>query len=211
MATFACFDVETTSLDPTNGRVIEVAVVRIERDGAPAGEWTTLVDGETGNLGRTDIHGIRQAWLKDAPRFADIAGDLTHELAGCVPVAHNSSFDVGFLHAEWRRARLGSLHLKAVDTVPMARSLGLPGQLGKLADDLGTPLVDAHQALDDARALAAVLVVMLDRGGKPHDVPPFELRRSYPKPSGLVRHRPSPGTPIHWSTEPLPGQQRLDL
>ena len=38
MATFACFDVETTRLDPTDGRVIEVAVVRVERDGAPAGE-----------------------------------------------------------------------------------------------------------------------------------------------------------------------------
>ncbi len=58
MATFACFDVETTRLDPTDGRVIEVAVVRIERDGAPAGEWTTLVDAGTDDLGRTDIHGI---------------------------------------------------------------------------------------------------------------------------------------------------------
>ncbi len=195
METFACFDVETTSLNPTNGRVIEVAVVRIERDGTPAGEWTTLVDAGTDNLGRTDIHGIRQAWLKDAPCFADIAGDLTDELSGCVPVAHNSSFDVGFLHAEWQRARLGRdlgpLHLEAVDTVPLARSLGLPGQLGKLADALGTPLVDAHQALDDARALAAVLVVMLDRGGKPHHVPPFRhRRRPLLEPSGRVRHRP---------------------
>ncbi|MEC8814453.1 MAG: hypothetical protein VYA92_01435 [Actinomycetota bacterium] len=80
MVTFACFDVETTRLDSTEGRVIEVAVARVERDGTPAGEWTTLVDGGTDDLGRTDIHGIRQAWLEDAPCFADIAGDLTDEL-----------------------------------------------------------------------------------------------------------------------------------
>ena len=190
MATFACFDVETTRLDPTDGRVIEVAVVRIERDGAPAGEWTTLVDAGTDDLGRTDIHGIRRAWLEDAPCFADIAGDLTDELSGCVPVAHNAGFDLGFLRAEWQRADLGSLDLEAVDTVPLARSLGLPGRLGRLAEALGTPLVDAHQALDDARALAGVLVALLDRGGVPPSLPIFGPPLFRPSPSGRVRHRP---------------------
>ena len=42
--TFACFDVETTGLDPAGGHVIEVAVVRIRHDGTMVGEWTTLVD-----------------------------------------------------------------------------------------------------------------------------------------------------------------------
>ena len=190
MVTFACFDVETTRLDSTEGRVIEVAVARVERDGTPAGEWTTLVDGGTDDLGRTDIHGIRQAWLEDDPCFADIAGDLTDELSGCVPVAHNAGFDLGFLRAEWRRADLGTLDLEAVDTVPLARSLGLPGRLGRLAEAVGTPLVDAHQALGDARALAGVLVALLDRGGVPPSLPVFGPPLFRPSPSGRVRHRP---------------------
>ncbi len=218
MLTFACFDVETTGLDPAGGRVIEVAVVRIQRDGTPAGEWTTLVDAGATDLGRTDIHGIRRAWLEDAPCFADIAGDLTDQLSGCVPVAHNARFDLGFLRAEWRRADLGYLDMEAVDTVPLARSLDLPGQLGKLADALGTPLVDAHQALDDARALAGVLVALLDRGVEPPSLPVFGPPPDGPQPSGLVRHRPPPGAPIHWWEDPnhdwsadRAEQQRLDF
>ena len=191
--TFACFDVETTGLDPDGGRVIEVAVVRIQRDGTVVGEWTTLVDAGDTDLGRIDIHGIRRPWLADAPGFGAIAGDLAHELSGCVPVAHNARFDVAFLRAEWNRSGLGSLDLDAVDTLQMARQLGYPGRLARLAEALGVPLVDAHQALDDTRALACVLVALLDSGGVlPSPLPAFWPPLLTPAPSGQVALRPTP-------------------
>ena len=191
MPTFACFDVETTGLDPAGGRVIEVAVVRIQRDGTPAGEWTTLVDAGATDLGRTDIHGIRLHWLEGAPSFDSIAGDLAHQLSGCVPVAHNAGFDASFLRSEWGRAGLGSLDLEAVDTLPMARQLSYPGRLGLLAEALGVPLHDAHRALDDTRALAAVLVALLDRGAVVSSFPIFGPPLLTPAPSGRVAHRPA--------------------
>jgi len=190
--TFACFDVETTGLDPSAERVIEVAVVRVERDGTPAGEWTTLVDAGVTDLGRTDIHGIRHHWLEGAPSFGSIAGDLARQLSGCVPVAHNSSFDASFLRSEWGRAGLGPLDLEAVDTLPMARQLGYPGRLGLLAEALGVPLQDAHRALDDTRALAAVLVALLDRGAVVSSLPIFGPQLFTPAPSGRVANRPPP-------------------
>ncbi len=187
---YACFDVETTRLDPASGHVIEVAVVRIHADGTPAGEWTTLINAGTTDVGRTDIHGIRPEWLPDAPRFAEIAGDLAGQLDGCVPVAHNAPFDVGFIVEEWGRAGLGKLDLAAVDTLPLARELDLPGRLGRLAPALEVPLDDAHQALDDTRALAGVLVALLERGAHPPSSPIFGPPLLTPTPSGRALHRP---------------------
>ena len=192
MSTYACFDLETTRLDSHVGHVIEIAVVVTEDDGTPVGEeWATLVNAGTTDVGRTDIHGIQADWLPDAPSFAEIAGDLAAQLAGHVPVAHNKNFDVRFLTEEWSRAGFGKLDLQAVDTIPMARALGLPGKLGELAAALEVPLDDAHQALGDTRALAGVLLALLERGAKPAPCPPFDPPESTPKPTGWVLHRPA--------------------
>ncbi|MEC8947643.1 MAG: 3'-5' exonuclease [Actinomycetota bacterium] len=192
MSTYACFDLETTRLDSHVGHIIEIAVVVTEDDGTPVGEeWATLVNAGTTDVGRTDIHGIRADWLPDAPSFADIAGDLAEQLSGHIPVAHNKNFDVRFLVEEWRRAGLGKLDLQAVDTIPMARALGLPGKLGLLAAALGVPLDDAHQALGDTRALAGVLVAMLKRGANPSPCPVFDPPLLTPNPTGWVLHRPA--------------------
>ena len=149
-----------------------------------------LVDAGTTDVGRTDIHGISPEWLHDAPRFAEIAGDLAAQLDGCILVAHNAPFDVGFIVEEWGRAGLGTLNLDAVDTLPLARSLGLPGRLGLLAAALEVPLDDAHQALDDTRALAGVLVALLEQGAQPPVSPIFGPPLLTPAPTGRVLHRP---------------------
>jgi len=187
---FACFDVETTRLDHSVGRVIEIAVVQIDDQGRPAGEWTTLIHPATADLGRTDIHGIQLPWLADAPVFLDIAGDLVDFLSGCVPVAHNADFDRGFLCAEWDRAGLGPLDIDAVDTLALAKGLGLPGRLGELAGALDVPLENAHTALGDSRALARVLIELIGRLDGSFPLPRFDPPLLSPPASGRVAHRP---------------------
>jgi len=187
---FACFDVETTRLDPSVGRVIEIAVVRIDDQGRPAGDWTTLIDPATADLGRADIHGIQLAWLAEAPVFLEIAGDLVDFLSGCVPVAHNAGFDRGFLCAEWDRAGLGPLNIEAVDTLALAKGLGLPGRLRELTGALDVPLENAHTALGDSRALARVLIELIGRLDSPVPLPRFDPPLLSPPASGLVTHRP---------------------
>ncbi|MDP6214784.1 MAG: 3'-5' exonuclease [Acidimicrobiales bacterium] len=191
---YSCFDVETTGLDSRRARVIEIAVVKVTPAGETVGEWSTLIDAGTPDLGRIDIHGIRPNLLVDAPTFSEVAGDLMAELAGCVPVAHNASFDVGFVTAEWARAGLGSIDLRALDTVPMARSLGLPGRLGDLSRALGVELNGAHRALDDSRALAGVLIHLLERGVTLQEVPLFEPPDPPPLPTGRFRQRSGAST-----------------
>jgi len=188
---FACFDVETTGLDAGRARVIEVAVVRISPTGEVMGEWTTLVDAGTRDLGRTDIHGIKPEWLDSAPSFAEIAGDLADALSDCVPVAHNADFDRRFLEAEWERMNGGPMGLEeVVDTLVMAREQKLPGRLGLLAEALGVALGEAHQALDDSRALAGVMAAFLKQGITPPEVKPFQRTLLTPLPSGRKELRP---------------------
>lgn len=189
--TFACFDVETTSLDANAGHIIEIAVVRITAEGEVLSEWCSLVDAGTSIMGRPDIHGISVSMLTGAPTFAEIAGDLAELFNGCVPVAHNASFDVKFVSTEWERANLGPLPLDALDTLDMARRQGRPGRLGALAESLGVPLVDAHQALDDTRALAGVLVELLKDHEPSKPFPVFSPPLFTPVPTGKVWLRPS--------------------
>lgn len=189
-AIFACFDVETTRLDPSMGRVIEIAVVRIDDQGRPAGEWTTLVNPRTTDLGRTDIHGVQASWLTDAPNFLEIAGDLVNYLNGCVLVAHNAAFDRGFLSAEWQRAGLGQLDIPAIDTLALAKALGLPGRLSFLAEALDVPLKDAHTALGDSQALARVLMELIERSDRLPSVACFYPPLLAPPASGRVALRP---------------------
>ncbi len=157
---FAVIDLETTGLSPgAHERIVEVAVVHADENGAITGEWETLVNPQR-HVGAEHIHGIRAADLIDAPAFADIASDIADLLSGRVIVAHNARFDRGFLTAEFGRTP----HPMPDDaptlcTMQLAREL-LPGAGRSLADCCAAfdiPLENAHRALVDAHATAELL------------------------------------------------------
>lgn len=190
MTIFSCFDVETTSLDAKKGQVIEIAIVKVNHDGEILDEWTTLVGPAPVDIGRPDIHGIESSWLNTAPHFKQIAGDISERFDGSIPVAHNAPFDCSFIREEWNKAGLGDLQLEAFDTLPLANELGYPGKLVKLSDALDVDLSNAHEALADTRALAAVLIKLLHLSKKQVDSPAFQPSLFKPEASGLFEHRP---------------------
>lgn len=162
---FAVLDVETTGLSPATDRVIEIAVVRCDPRGRIIDEWSTLLDPGR-DPGPTHIHGISARDLVDAPRFADIVGDLTARLDGHVVTAHNLPFDESFLAAELRATSAAMPDTDALCTLELARVV-LPGQrrhtLAACAEALDIPHEHAHRALPDTRVTAKVLAAMLDR------------------------------------------------
>ena len=190
MTIFSCFDVETTSLDARKGQVIEIAIVKINHDGELLEEWTTLVGPTPIDMGRPDIHGIKSSWLDTAPHFKQIAGDISERFDGSIPVAHNAPFDCSFIREEWNRAGLGDLELEALDTLPLAKELGYPGKLVELSDALGVQLPNAHEALADTHALAAVLIKLLKLAKTQVDSPVFQPSLFKPEASGMFEHRP---------------------
>ena len=98
---FAVVDVETTGFGK-NDRVIEFAAIRMGSDGRPLDEYVTLVN-PSRDVGPTRTHGIRARDVQHAPKFDEIAGDVTSILAGAVFVAHNASFDMRMLRQEFGR------------------------------------------------------------------------------------------------------------
>ncbi len=163
---FSVVDLETTGLFPKkHDRILEIAVIQIDSRGTILNEFATLVNPGR-DVGATEIHGIETRHILDAPKFAEIAGDVTGALAGSVLVAHNARFDWGFLVSEY--ARLG-YRLPDAPTVCTLRLVTnrLPDapsrRLSVVCEYLGVPHGDSHTALGDARATAAVFATLFSQ------------------------------------------------
>ena len=101
--TFAIVDTETTGTSPLYGRVIEIAVLRVEQ-GKVVRRFHSLVNPERAVQPAVEaITGITDAELEQAPLFSEIARPLLEVLDGAVFVAHNAKFDYAFLRCEFQR------------------------------------------------------------------------------------------------------------
>ncbi|HEX5488724.1 MAG TPA: DNA polymerase III subunit epsilon [Rhodanobacteraceae bacterium] len=163
-------DTETTGLEVERGhRVIEIGCVELV-DRRPSGRtFQRYVNPERAiDPGAVAVHGITNEFLRDKPRFAEIAGDLVAFVDGAELLIHNAAFDTAFLDDELRRAgsvygQLGD-HVTIVDTLDLARKK-YPGQkntLDALCKRLGVDNSrrEVHGALLDAHLLADVWVAM---------------------------------------------------
>ena len=90
---FAAIDMETTGLSPRIDRVVEIAVIQLDRGLSPCGEFATLINPGR-DIGATHIHRITARDVVGAPRFEQVAPMLLDLLRGRVIVAHNVQFDL---------------------------------------------------------------------------------------------------------------------
>lgn len=159
------FDTETTGLSPLTGdRVVEIGCVEL---------WNRVETGRTFHAyfnperpmpsGAEAVHGLSDAFLADKPRFRDLARDLLEFLGDCPLVAHNASFDFGFLNHELNNCGHPLICLtRMVDTLQIARSRhpGAKHSLDALCTRFGVDrsLRVKHGALIDAQLLAQCYV-----------------------------------------------------
>jgi DNA polymerase-3 subunit epsilon len=151
-------DLEATGSSSRRHRVVEIAVVLLDRELEPQGEFTTLVDPQ-GPVGPTHIHGIEPEHLGDAPRFAGVAGRLLTLLRGRVLVGHNVGADRAFLVAEYARIGLRLPAVPELCTMRLAAGCGpAPYGLSLRACAAAVGITDwrPHTALGDARATATL-------------------------------------------------------
>ncbi|MEV6073140.1 exonuclease domain-containing protein [Nocardia sp. NPDC052001] len=156
---FTLVDVETSGLSASEDRVLSVAVLTLADDGRVQHEFHTLVNPGC-DPGPVEIHGLTREKLHGAPTFEAIRPRLAELLTGRVLVAHNASFDYGFLHEEFTRAGAILPVERQLCTLAFARRLAPPTanfKLGTLAAHYGVRQTRAHDALDDTRVLAGVL------------------------------------------------------
>lgn len=119
---YVIVDIETTGTRPQRDRIIEIAVLRVENN-MIVDSFTTLINPECSiPPSITQLTGITNADVADAPTFEEVALTLYEYLDGAVFVAHNVQFDYGFIVQEFARTQL-SFSARRLCTVRLSRAL----------------------------------------------------------------------------------------
>lgn len=160
-------DVETTGFSPSKCRMIEVAAIRVENGEAVDKLVSFLKIDCALPPFITELTGITDDDLKDAPLFADVAPKLTKIMDGAILVAHNAKFDYSFIKAEFERIQLPFTAI-TLCTCEMARTLypAMPNhKLGTLIEQFKFEAVERHRAEDDASVLIQFVTKCKDEFG----------------------------------------------
>jgi DNA polymerase-3 subunit epsilon len=157
--TYVVVDVETTGRAGPYGRITEIAALKV-RGGEVLDTWHSLINPECRIPAMiTELTGIDNEMVKDAPVFAQIADSLAEFIEGSVFVAHNVNFDHGFIASEYARLERHFRHPKLCTCAGMRRHY--PGHssygLANLTREYGIPLKNHHRALADAQAATELL------------------------------------------------------
>lgn len=162
----AFFDLETTGLNISNDRVIEISILKVHPNGNKEQKTLRINPGMPVPPESTKIHGITDEDLKDKPSFKDVAKELSRFLAGCDLSGYNAiKFDIPVLMEEFLRCDtdfdLNNRHVVDVQNIFMKME---PRTLkGAYRFFCQKELEDAHSAEADTTATYEILKAQLDR------------------------------------------------
>ena len=165
--TITFFDTETTSLDPTKGEIIQVAILTEDGNGNLE-EWSTKIKPKllpgTFEKSALEINGYNEDDWWDAPTIEEVAAEIVQRLCWGPLVAHNANFDIRFLEnvltrdAGWKPCSTSSIDRKTfrfgypvIDTVALAY-LMIPTErqsLMTLREHFDIPKEGGHEAVKD--------------------------------------------------------------
>ena len=161
--TYCVLDLETTGLSAKTEKITEIGIMKIE-NGEVVDKFSEFVNPEKHIPERVqEITGITDDMVIDSPKIEELFPKILEFIKGSVLVAHNATFDIGFLKNVAKE--LGyEFDYTYVDTLPLARKL-YPNlkkhKLGKIAEHLGIEVLVAHRALDDVDTTVKVLSQMM--------------------------------------------------
>jgi DNA polymerase III subunit epsilon len=160
-------DTETTGLSAANGdRIIEIGCVElVNRKLTNNNKHFYLNPGRDSHEDALKVHGISNEFLKDKPRFAEVAAELLAFCAEAEIIIHNAPFDLSFLNKELEligKPSFKGFVASVTDTLVMAKEMypGKRNSLDALCDRLGVDNSGRtlHGALLDAELLADVYI-----------------------------------------------------
>ena len=155
---YSVINIETTGLDTVKDRIIEIAIVNVNREtlqvkGMPYTSYFNIPFSMQSPraIGAQKTNGITDADLRHAPKFENVWGDIQQYTVGNTLVIHNVKFDYPFLQNEFGRAGVGFQRLTYC-TLQNARRL-FPGlksySLTNLSKAFRTETSPNHRALQD--------------------------------------------------------------
>ena len=162
-------DTETTGLNPRTGdRIIEIGCVEIKNRKLTGNNYHRYINPERdSHEDALAVHGLTTEFLRDKPKFAEIAEELRNYIDGAELIIHNAPFDLGFLNHEYKllgQPEFTTYASGVIDTLVSAKELhpGKRNSLDALCDRYG--ISNAHRklhgALLDSELLADVYLAM---------------------------------------------------
>ena len=162
---YSVVDVETSGLSARRHRILQIAVVTVDGAGEPFDHWSSDVRPHLWRVGPRQVHGLTIRRLRRAPPLHTLVPELVRRLDGTVVVAHNVGFDWAFVARGLRRAGYEPPDALRLCTLNLSRSLdpefARSHRLADVCERHGVELRNAHDALADALATAALLPRLL--------------------------------------------------
>ena len=163
--TYVVFDLETTGFNPHHNEIIEIGATKIEA-GEITSSYQTFVNPNGEVPARiTELTGITNEMVADAPSLQEAIEEFLSFVGEATLVAHNLSFDLGFIEDKLKRLNKAEISNPALDTLNLSRAL-LPElktyKLKKLAKEFKVDLDNHHRADDDAQATAEIFLELVD-------------------------------------------------
>jgi DNA polymerase-3 subunit epsilon len=164
---FVAFDTETTGLQPSSEGLVEVAAVRFDLASGAKEYFQTLVNpGKPIPWAATNVHGITDEMVFDAPTIDKVLPSFFRFLEGAIPVAHNAPFDIGFLALHSLRAGITPPDVPVLDSCMFSRrvctELG-SHRLEYLVKEFEIAESTFHRALADAKSCMEVFRKLVGR------------------------------------------------
>lgn len=162
---FVSFDLETTGLSVIHDGITEFGAVKI-RNGEVIDRMQTFVNPEREISSKiVNLTHITNDMVKNAPTATQLVDQIAAFFGDHVIVAHNATFDVGFLNEAYKKAGRPPIQNPIIDTLPLARAILKPMKsyrLGSVARVYRVNYDDevAHRADYDAEVLGNVLNMM---------------------------------------------------
>ncbi|MCB0749653.1 MAG: GIY-YIG nuclease family protein, partial [Ignavibacteriae bacterium] len=165
-ATYSVLDFETTGTSPPKSRAIEIGIVRIE-NGKITETFQSLLNPEQFIPPFiSQLTGITNAEVFDAPTFESISQDVKEFIEGSILIGHNLPFDYAFLKSEFERADIQLPKLEQICTLKISRKI-LPElkskSLGNMVKHFRIQHKNVHRALGDALVTAKLFLKLLKK------------------------------------------------
>lgn len=161
---FVIFDIETTGLSAINDSITEIGAIKV-KDGEVIDSFSQLINPER-EIPEfiTKLTGITDQMVADMPVIKKVIPKFNEFIKGSVLIAHNASFDVGFIRENLKKIKL-KLDNPILDTLELSRAV-FPElknhKLNTLSKYLDINLENHHRAVDDAKATKDIFLKIMD-------------------------------------------------
>jgi DNA polymerase III epsilon subunit family exonuclease len=165
---FTIFDLETTGRSPVYHRIVELAALRIERDGTLTRYQSLVNPGCLIPRDATAIHHITDEMVAGAPTFSRAGREFLEFAKNSTLVAHNARFDLGFLQESLARTGLPLWQGRTLDTLRLLKTThpGLPSyklqSLRAIFQLQSDESMQAHRADADVEWTLQILEIALN-------------------------------------------------